>query len=153
MQAKGKDIIEQAGVAMNNAINAYQAYTKKRPTNIILLRNGITHLNYQYVLDEEIPRIQAGFEEIDPGYKPGLIYIGLEKRVSEKFFLDGQYRNPPFGAVVDTGVVSKFYDFYLMSQNVTRGTTTPIHYRIIYDTTGFPEGMVQEFVFGQCFNY
>jgi len=80
--------------------------------------------------------------------------VGLEKRASEKFFMqETEFRNPPFGTVVDTTVVSKNYDFYLTSQNVTRGTATPIHYRVVYDTTDFPEALMQEFVFGQCFNY
>lgn len=49
--------------------------------------------------------------------------------------------NPPSGTVIDNAITSKYhYDFYIISQNVKQGTSAPIHYKVIYDTTGMPEG-------------
>ena len=50
-------------------------------------------------------------------------------------------------------VVSKDYDFYVVSQSSTKGSTVPNHYRVVYSDSKMEEGMLQELIFSQCFNY
>lgn len=43
-----------------------------------------------------------------------------------------QARNVPAGTIVSENIVSKNYDFFIISQFATRGSTVPNHYRVIY---------------------
>jgi len=54
-------------------------------------------------------------------------------KTNERFFSEtGKTSNVPAGTLVSQGLVSKNYDFYLISQYSNRGTTVPNHYKVIY---------------------
>jgi aubergine-like protein len=62
-------------------------------------------------------------------------------------------RNVPAGTLVSTGIVNNFYDFYVTSQTSNKGSTLPNYYKVIYSDSAIEEGVLQELVFSQCFNY
>ena len=41
----------------------------------------------------------------------------------------------------------------MVSQFSNRGSTVPNHYKIIYTDSKIEEGLIQEVIFSQCFNY
>lgn len=53
-------------------------------------------------------------------------------KTSERFFTEGEPRNMPAGTLVSQGIVSNFYDFYMVSQSSNKGSTVPNHYKVIY---------------------
>lgn len=59
----------------------------------------------------------------------------------------------PAGTLVNEGMVSENYDFFLVSQHSNRGSTVPNHYRVIHCDSKMEEGLLQELIFSQCFNY
>lgn len=67
------------------------------------------------------------------GYSPKLTFMTANKHSKQKFFSTNRnISNPGFGTLVNNKVVSKFYDFYLISQHCNRGTVKPIHYKVLY---------------------
>ena len=75
-------------------------------------------------------------------------------KTAERFFTDIEGgRNVPAGTVIASEVVSNYYDFYVVSQSSNRGSTVPNHYRVIYSDSKTEEGVLQELIFAQCFNY
>jgi hypothetical protein len=76
-------------------------------------------------------------------------------KTSERFFTEGDsnVRNVPAGTLVASDIVSNYYDFYVVSQASNRGSTVPNHYRVIYSDSKMEEGVLQELIFSQCFNY
>lgn len=40
-----------------------------------------------------------------------------------------------------------------MSQLATKGTAVPNHFKVIFTDSKLEEGILQEIIFGQCFNY
>jgi len=45
--------------------------------------------------------------------------------------------NPSSGTVAASDIVSNDgFDYFLVAQNVTQGTSTPTRYNVIYDSTG-----------------
>ena len=40
-----------------------------------------------------------------------------------------------------------------MSQKTNKGTAVPNHYRVIFTNSKVEEGVLQEVIFSQCFNY
>ena len=75
-------------------------------------------------------------------------------RNSERFFTAGHdIKNVFPGTLVSSCVVSKAYDFFIVSQQSTKGSVVPNHYKVIYTTSKIEEGHLQELIFSQCFNY
>ena len=62
-------------------------------------------------------------------------------------------RNVPAGTLVSTEIVNDFYDFYVASQTSSKGSTLPNYYKVIHSDSNMEEGILQELVFSQCFNY
>jgi hypothetical protein len=67
--------------------------------------------------------------------------------------MDGEAKNVPAGTLITQSIVSEFYDFYLVSQYSTKGSTVPNHYRVIYTNSKLEQGKLQEIIYNQCFNY
>lgn len=84
-----------------------------------------------------------------------LTYIIIDKKVSQKFFSSGGngVNNPSAGTLINSDLVSEYYDFYLISQFSNRGTTVPTYYKVIYTDSKMEEGKLQELVYHQCYNY
>lgn len=67
------------------------------------------------------------------GYSPKLTFLTANKNSKQKFFAEGRaIGNPSYGTLINSKIVSKFYDFYLISQHCNRGTVKPIHYKVLY---------------------
>jgi aubergine-like protein len=79
----------------------------------------------------------------------------VDRKVSQKFFSSNGNRvsNPQYGTVVNSGVVSRNFDFFMVAQNCNKGTATPTYYKVIHNTSRLNEGQLQELLYGQCFNY
>lgn len=45
------------------------------------------------------------------------------------------------------------FDFHLVAQKVTQGTSTPTHYVVAYDTSKIPQQDLIRFTYEQCYNY
>ncbi len=77
---------------------------------------------------------------IGQNYNPLMTCIIVKKRGNARFFAkpnlnSNQLINPPCGSVIDTVVTRpEWFDFYLISQHSTQGTTNPTHYNVIHDT-------------------
>lgn len=58
----------------------------------------------------------------------------INVKTSERFFLQSgnNINNVDAGTLVSRHIVSPQYDFYIVSQRSTRGTSVPNHYRVIY---------------------
>ncbi len=67
------------------------------------------------------------------GYSPKLTFITANKHSKQKFFLENRtVSNPSYGTLINSKIVSNFYDFYLIAQHCNRGTVKPIHYKVLY---------------------
>ena len=55
--------------------------------------------------------------------------------------------------LINEQIVSKDYDFYMISQHCNMGTVKPVYYKIIHSTSKIEEGILQELIYSQCFNY
>ena len=89
------------------------------------------------------------------GQIPNLTLVLVNTKTSERFFASDQrgFSNPQAGTLISESIVSNNYDFYLVSQFSNRGCTVPNHYKVIYNDSQMEEGVLQEIIFSQCFNY
>ncbi|CAH1725633.1 unnamed protein product, partial [Aphis gossypii] len=105
-----------------------------------IYRDGVGDGHISYVHKVEVDVVKKTCKEFYGDEKFGLAFIIVKKRISARFFLNTEkkrehYQNPPPGTVVDSSITDPtMYDFYLVSQHVTKGTVTPTHYNVIVDT-------------------
>ena len=101
-----------------------------------------------------IETFKKQLEEVYQEKTPALTFVMVNVRTSERFFSESNgVRNVPAGTVIANEIVSNYYDFYVVSQSSNRGSTVPNHYRVIYSDSKTQEGVLQELIFSQCFNY
>jgi hypothetical protein len=68
---------------------------------------------------------------------PKTTYVMVNTKTSERFFSyedinDNVRTNVVAGTLIAKDLVSPFYDFYMVSQACSKGSTVPNHYRVIY---------------------
>lgn len=138
-------------------IEYYCERNKKSPSEVIIFHNACTgdqnKLFYEYFIEPSLKRLK---EESKTSHPPCLTMVMVNTKTNERFFSQGhnnEVRNVGAGTLVSTDIVSPEYDFYMVSQFSNKGSTVPNHYKIIYSDSKIEEGLIQEVVFSQCFNY
>ena len=140
---------------INTAVSCIQGYAtrnKAPPKTIVVFMLTVP--------EPQVNLIQENFalpleKYVSDSYKTdiNIVVIMINLKNSERFFTVGnEIRNVFPGTIVTSDVVSKKYDFYIVSQQ-SRGSTVPNHYRVIYSNSKFEEGHLQEIIFSQCFSY
>lgn len=137
------------------AVAAYTERNKATPDEIICFNSSCT--GDQISLYQDL-FVKQSLEHLKGVYTDATISFSLvmiNVKTNERFFgeKDGRPSNPPAGTLICTDVVSKDYDFYLISQGSNKGTAVPNHYKVVYSDSKIQEGLLQEIAFSQCFNY
>ncbi|KAJ5043482.1 hypothetical protein NUH16_000271 [Penicillium rubens] len=109
------------------------------PQNILVYRDGVSEGQYNMVLMEELPKIQAAAKAVYRGPMPNITIVVCGKRHNVRFYPTNakdqdRTSNPLNGCVVDRGVTRPMYwDFYLQAQAPLQGSARPAHYIVIHD--------------------
>lgn len=62
--------------------------------------------------------------------------------------------NPLPGTLVERDVTHPFErDVYLNSHSAIQGTARPVHYHVLMDEAGIPEGQLYTMIYEQCYQY
>jgi len=105
--------------------------------------------------------IQA-MEGFEPGYKPMILYIFVDKRINHRIFEKdgnngGEYFNPGPGTTLDAAFVEedgpRIFDFYMIPHKATVATALPVHYRVAYNTTDMDKNAIETTTFHLCYGY
>ena len=136
-------------------IEDYKQRNKVPPKELIVFVNAVPadqvkmlQDNYAEVLKDKLPRAYERDVRI--------VVVMVNLRNTERFFTVGhEARNVPPGTLINSGVVSNDYDFFIVSQDSTRGSVVPNHYKVIFsdNDSKLEEGHLQELIHSQCFNY
>lgn len=126
-------------------IDAYVHRNKDPPSEVIVFANSVsTDLLKQYQEYFIVPTLEK-LEEIYKDKKPSITLVLVNTKSNERFFQmqGGSAKNVPAGTIISENIVSKNYDFFMVSQFSTRGSTVPNHYRVIYSDSKMEEGVLQ----------
>lgn len=142
---------------------SFQTKNNEYPETIIVYRDGVGDGQLAYVESYEIPQMKEAFSRISSEYKPKLTFIVVQKRINEKIYTfipaktsggADRIENPAPGTVLDHTITNKFlYDFYMCSQHVREGTTTPSHFIVLVDERPFPPDIIQKLSYKLCYLY
>ncbi|CDW57277.1 PAZ and DUF1785 and Piwi domain containing protei n [Trichuris trichiura] len=160
VQPKRRESILYLEDEYRERINAYSNANNKRPTRIILFRDGVSEGEFKQVLQEELRALRVACRSLDKRYRPGITFIVVQKRHHARFMCKdereavGKGRNIPAGTVVDHRITSSDgYDFYLCSHAGIQGTSKPAKYNVLYDDNSLNSDTVQAISYYLCHVY
>jgi len=137
-----------------NAVEAYAHRNKKPAEELVIFHSSASNDQVKLFQEYYTNALKDKMEEIYHEKAPRITMVMVNVKTSERFFSEGDNaRNVPAGTVVASSVVSNNYDFYMVSQNSNKGSIVPNHYKVIHSDSKLEEGMLQELIFSQCFNY
>jgi hypothetical protein len=136
------------------AASAYFNRNKEQPAEIVIFHSSTSGDQIPMFQDFYINVLKARLGEVYKEKTPSITMVMVNVKTSERFFTEGDnVRNVPAGTLVASEIVTNYYDFYVVSQGSNKGATVPNHYRVIYSDSKMEEGVLQELIFSQCFNY
>ncbi|CDW61334.1 Piwi domain containing protein [Trichuris trichiura] len=141
-------------------IRAFANPNDRKPSRIILFRDGVSEGEFKKVLREELRALRAACRSLDKGYRPGITYVVVQKRYHARFMCKddslavGRGRNIPAGTVIDRRVTSPDgYDFYLCSHTGIQGTSKPAKYNVLCDDNNLKADTMQAIAYYVCHFY
>jgi len=90
----------------------------------------------------EVEEVISTVNSYSQGYNPRILYTLVDKNTSLRLFEkeNGECVNPAPGTCVDSGLVEvageEKFDFFLIPHKATVATARPVHYNVIYNSTG-----------------
>lgn len=151
------DQIHQKYQAMTTVVlNCLQAYTHKNretPREMVIFMNSCSNDQINLYQDNFSTVLRNRIKDIyDRSVKLTVVMVNLKN--SERFFkITDDVRNVFPGTLISKTIVSKNYDFFIVSQSARNGVSVPNHYKVITCDSDLEEGHLQELIFSQCFNY
>lgn len=161
----GQEIMYSIGKLMYRALKEYKRINDgKLPELIVFYRDGVGESQIPLLINIEIPEIRKAFKKftVDENgkaggslpYKPKFAEITVNKRIDDRFFLNGK-ENPSPGTIISSDVTdNRYFQFFLVAQNVTCGTVTGTKFFVICDdNTELSQDMFWKLTHNQCYNY
>nr|XP_010943243.1 protein argonaute 16 [Elaeis guineensis]XP_029116515.1 protein argonaute 16 [Elaeis guineensis] len=149
-QANGQD----DGILRELLVDFYQTSGCRKPSQIIIFRDGVSESQFSQVLNIELDQIIKVYEHLGEATLPKFTVIVAQKNHHTKLFQAGGPENVPPGTVVDTKVVHpRNYDFYMCAHAGMIGTSRPTHYHILLNEIGFSADDLQELVHSLSYVY
>ncbi|KIK64934.1 hypothetical protein GYMLUDRAFT_39338 [Collybiopsis luxurians FD-317 M1] len=154
LQESKKEMVTNLASMMVERLMAFRDKNGgKLPARIIVYRDGVSEGQFNTVIAEEMPAIQAAFRKFASGgqtkYNPKLSIVICGKRHHTRFYPLEESNadnngNPKAGTVVDQGVTAVYnFDFFLQAHGGLQGTTRPTHYYVVHDEIGFKADELQ----------
>eukprot|EP00178_Gracilaria_changii_P004779 TRINITY_DN1779_c0_g1_i2.p1 TRINITY_DN1779_c0_g1~~TRINITY_DN1779_c0_g1_i2.p1 ORF type:complete len:256 (-),score=40.38 TRINITY_DN1779_c0_g1_i2:34-801(-) len=135
------------------SVEGYVTRNKNPPSELVIFLNGSPGDQINLIQENYCKKVQ---EQIQQTYNHNikLTCALVNLRNTERFFTaESNPKNVTPGTLVSSTIVSKNYDFFIVSQQSTKGSVVPNHYKVIVSESKLEEGHLQELVFSQCFNY
>ncbi|KAA0192712.1 hypothetical protein HAZT_HAZT007142 [Hyalella azteca] len=149
-QAHRVEMIEEMKLITMNLLKQFYAQTKRKPTRIVMYRDGVSETQFNAVVAYELRAMRQACLELQPDgeYKPTMTFICVQKRHHTRS------GNVLAGTVVDHTITSlSNRDFFLCSHAGIQGTSKPSHYTVLWDDCDMHMNQLQLLTYSLCHNY
>ncbi|KAE9588939.1 putative post-transcriptional gene silencing PAZ-Argonaute family [Lupinus albus] len=135
------------GIVRELFLDFYESSQRRKPTQIIVFRDGVGESQFNQVLNIELNQIIKAYQHLGEVDVPKFTVIVAQKNHHTKLFQANGLENVPPGTVVDTKVTHpRNYDFYMSAHAGMFGTTRPVHYHVLLDEIGFSADDLQNLI-------
>ncbi|PRQ52668.1 putative post-transcriptional gene silencing PAZ-Argonaute family [Rosa chinensis] len=142
------------GIIRELLLDFYNTSKGRKPTQIIVFRDGVSESQFNQVLNIELDQIVKAYQNLGEENVPKFTLIIAQKNHHTKLFQANSPDNVPPGTVVDTKIVHpRIYDFYMCAQAGMIGTSRPAHYHVLLDEIGFSPDDLQNLIHSLSYVY
>lgn len=142
------------GMMRELLLDFYETSNGKKPTQIIIFRDGVSETQFNQVLNKELDQVIKAYQHLGEVDIPKFTVIVAQKKHYTKLFQAGPLGNVPPGTVVDTKIVHpRNYDFYMCAHAGIMGTSRPAHYHVLLDEIGFSPDDLQNLIHSLSYVY
>ncbi|RIA98350.1 Piwi domain-containing protein [Glomus cerebriforme] len=159
VQSGRNDIIVDLSNMTKELLKTFYQSCGRKPERILFYRDGVSEGQFSQVLKGEVEALRVACESLEPGYKPNITFVIVQKRHHTLFFpLDrrdaDRTGNCLPGTVVESKITHPFeFDFYLQSHPGLQGTSRSTHYHLLYDENSFSADGIQQLSNNLCYLY
>lgn len=158
LQPSRQEMIEDLeAITREHLLNFYRRNNKIKPERIIYVRDGVSDGQFIQVLNVELMAIRTACQKLEPGYKPSIVFIVVQKRHHTRFFpkdsriSEDRNMNVPAGTCVDTEITNpSLIDFYLVSHASIQGVAKPTKYVKLWDDCDMSEDDLEKLMYYLC---
>ncbi|KAI8802950.1 Piwi domain-containing protein [Cladochytrium replicatum] len=154
-----KEVISDLSGMVAELLRTFYQFCGSKPHRMVFYRDGVSDSQFAVVHREEVTAIRKACESLEPGYRPAITFVVVQKRHHARFFpmrredADRSGNVLP-GTVVDSGCTHPSeFDFYLASHPGLQGTSKPTHYHVLHDENNFTSDALQELTYRLCYLY
>ncbi|XP_048137588.1 protein argonaute 16-like [Rhodamnia argentea] len=144
------------GIMRELLFDFYLSSNGRKPTQIIVFRDGVSESQFNQVLNIELKQIIKAYQKLEGNeyIAPKFTVIVAQKNHHTKLFQADYSENVPPGTVVDSMIVHPTnYDFYMCAHAGMIGTSRPAHYHVLIDEIGFSANGLQNLIHSLCYVY
>lgn len=151
--------VGEVGIMVSDIVASYKDKTRKLPTHVVILRDGVSEGQFKMVLNKELCQIKQALSNSYAREKtadPKLTCLTVQKRHKIRFMRkvpvktkrgDNDYNIQP-GTVVDSEITTpNDFSFYLAPHKAIQGTARAPHTYMIYDEIKFSQDSAQAMIF------
>ncbi|KAL0400198.1 UNVERIFIED_CONTAM: protein argonaute 16 [Sesamum radiatum] len=145
---------EDDGIMRELLVDFYQTSNGRKPTQIIVFRDGVSESQFAQVMNIELDQMIKAYQHLGETDIPKFTLIVAQKNHHTKLFQASAAENVPSGTVVDTKIIHpRNYDFYMCSHAGMIGTSRPAHYHVLLDDIGFSPDDLQNLIHSLSYVY
>lgn len=86
LQCKKEELSNGLCAALISALQAYKKRNDRLPDKVIMFRDGVGDGQLRMCQEYEVPQMEAAFERQEPGYRPMLTFVVVQKRINTRVF-------------------------------------------------------------------
>uniref|UniRef100_A0AAG5DU07 Argonaute 2 n=1 Tax=Anopheles atroparvus TaxID=41427 RepID=A0AAG5DU07_ANOAO len=157
LQGARDEMIRDLENIVHRQILLYRDYNKALPERIMYFRDGVSDGQFSEILTIELQALHAAIGRVQPGYKPAVTFIVVQKRHHTRFFptgscpTEGKNNNVMPGTIVDREITAPDrFEFYLVSHAAVQGVAKPTKYVVLYDDSNCNPDMLQALTYNLC---
>ncbi|XP_061517134.1 protein argonaute-2 [Anopheles gambiae] len=157
LQGARDEMIRDLENIVQRQLLLYKQYNGALPERIMYYRDGVSDGQFAEILTIELQALHAAIARVEPGYKPAVTFIVVQKRHHTRFFpqpgcpTEGKNGNVPPGTIVDSEITTPDrYEFYLVSHAAVQGVAKPTKYVVLYDDSNCHPDSLQALTYNLC---
>lgn len=159
LQNAKEEMISDFAAIIKEHLLFYKEKNKDLPQQIFYYRDGVSDGQFQKVLDVELKSMYRGFADTQPGYKPKVTFLVVQKRHHTRFFPPKGSRistdrnnNVPPGTIVDSEITHpNETQFFLVSHQSIQGVAKPTKYCLLKDDANMSMDDLEALTYHLCF--
>lgn len=155
LQNPKQEMIQDLESILAEQLTLFRASNKVLPRVLFYYRDGVSDGQFQEVMRVELNAMHRAAQSVEPGYKPKVVFVVVQKRHHTRFFpktrMQDRNNNVEAGTIVDSQITHpNETQFFLVSHASIQGVAKPTKYCLLRDDVGMTINDLETFTYNLC---